>query len=209
MDPRRLAMAAAACVALIGFAVSAAGCKSSKSEPTATPAPFVSPTPEPPTADALTAVAAPDAVELTPYADPGGRYTVEVPKAWSLEQKNPNAVQITLPGGPATPVQALLFLDCEAGLTADAYIQQDIALGNKLHTGVFDATAFESGTVAGQPAKIFTWGGGAAGLPLQHIEVYFEGKGCAWRVHLSVFPGLQAMDLRPLLNRILDSFKFT
>lgn len=188
--------------------VAAAGCSGGKkATPTATRPPEVvatltaaanapTPTVGP---DEKTAVAAGAQVALVPYKDPDGRYTVQLPRGWRQEQ-SPNLIIMQLPLAPLTT----LGIFCQPGATLTQLMQNDQAgasqVGNRTVIAVTD------GNVAGAAAKFVTSSTTLSTLALRNNTAYFEGRGCAWRIQLTT---AQARDLRPLLDRVVQTFQFS
>ncbi len=149
--------------------------------------------------DAATAAAAGPNVELTPFADASGRYTVQLPLGWTVEG-TPDALTAFLPGAPLTSISVL----CQAGLTADELRAQDQRISERAGGG--EVLSTDPAQVAGGPATRTTSVTTLGGTAYHHITVYFEGKGCAWHVQLTT---ISATDYGTLLDKILASFSFS
>lgn len=194
---------------LIGAAM-AAGCSGSSKRPDGTPS--VTPaavvtvaisTPTPLSADLETAVAAQGNVDMVDYTDPGGRYTAKVPRGWQ-QAGGQNALSYSLPD---SPLPVILDIRCQPGLTADAAIAGDDRALKALSGGSMDIAGARTRTVAGVAAREISITGGVANIDRPRLAVYFEGRGCAWRVGLAVSRSLGTW--RPIFDRLLDSFTFT
>ena len=195
--PRRTAGALLALL-VAGMALAAA-CKSGSSSPTATPAPV---TPTALSSEARTAVAALGDDGTVDYKDPQGRYTLQAPRGWDVEETF-NTETFSLPGDP---INATITILCTPGLTVDEAITSDAQLISNTNTGTLPVNDAVPTVVAGITAKEIKWTGKLGTIPLPHDTVYFEGGGCAWRAQLTTLGGLEIGTLESLFDRVLESF---
>ncbi len=151
-----------------------------------------------------TVVAAGGQVPLVPYTDPNNRFTAKLPQGWRLQELQ-NAVQATQ---PAADVSATLAVSCGPGISVAELVQQDKNIGQNIGTGWPDMTKAKPTQVAGVPAQVVDWASNLAGTAIEHVTVYFEGKGCAWKIQLNTFPGTDIEQLRPVFDGTVGSFTF-
>ena len=152
-----------------------------------------------------TAIAVGAQVELIDYTDPAGRYAMKIPKGWTLQASaNNDNVDVYLPG---KPIAADLGLACQPNETARGLLGSDIKVNTQQGLGTIDVSQARSTQVAGVEALEVTWSGKVG----DHVYVYFEGRGCAWRLTLNTYPtgGDYTIDqLRPVLDGAIHSFRF-
>ena len=199
--PARLFAAAVAVLSLAAAACASGG--GVKPTNTAVPAPTSTPLPAP----LATAVRQAGSVPLVPYADPGKRFTAKVPQGWTVEQ-GPNGITASIPGKTSV-LAATLSIFCAPGITEAELVKQDQTAGERLGSGAPDLANAKAGKVGGAPAQIVAWSGKLGSLLIEHVTVYFAGKGCAWRIQLNTFPGSTITQFRPVLDGVLASFAFS
>ncbi|MDE3096929.1 MAG: hypothetical protein KGK07_13155 [Chloroflexota bacterium] len=202
--PTRLLAAAAAAV----LSLAAAACSSGGgAKPTNTAVPLPTGTPLP--AAFATAVAQGGSVPLAPapYSDPSKRFTAKLPQGWTVEPIADGVTASVLsPGGK---LAATLSILCRPGITEAELVQEDQRAGSRLGSGAPDLANAKPGKVAGVPAQTVAWSGKLGSLLIEHLTVYFAGKGCAWRIQLNTFPGSTITQFRPVLDGVIASFAFS
>jgi len=168
----------------------------------ATPGAATSPVPaqSPLGPDALTAVAAGADVALADYTDPDGRYVVGLPVGWKQEV-GPNFIMTSLPGQPITSVGVF----CAPGETIDQLYNEDTNAASNI--GKRTTTVNTTRQAVGVQARYVESTTALSSLILRNATYYFEGKDCAWRVQATT--AIQGADFRPLLERVIQSFRFT
>jgi hypothetical protein len=173
--------------------------------PSGTPAPT---TPRPATASAagtsipaagLTAVARGIQAVYYDYRDPDGRYVVRLPQDWTLTHAT-NATSVTLPG---TPFAAVIGIFCAPTETIEQLKGDDKTIAQNASLGILNFTQPEPLTVDGSPANAYRWSGTLG----DHLYVYVEDGGCAWRFLLTTFQSYYTLDsMRPVFDAVLQSF---
>jgi hypothetical protein len=165
--------------------------------PTRTPTPF--------SAAQQTAVAQGANVPLVPYVDQDGRYTVSIPDGWTVNTA-PNGFSATLAGKPVT---AIVGIGCIPGATFDQVFSSDQKLQKQIGAGDLTRNSEHAITVDGNAARDIPWSGffDLLKITIDHDWVYFEAKGCQWRIVLNTYPPAVLADYEPMFRRLLDSFK--
>jgi hypothetical protein len=160
------------------------------------------------TGDDKTALALGGRVGMRDYRDHDGRYTIKVPVGWTA-QEGQNAYSATL-GSTTTgvPASAQVGVYCLPNSTVDQLIASDLNILQQAGVGGFGLTDERPAQVASLPAREVRWSGDFRGLHLDHVSVYFEGHGCAWRILLTIYPGASIDALRPVLDTMLETFSF-
>ncbi len=151
----------------------------------------------------------PPTTSFEPHTDRDGRYTVRVPSGWML-QESTNSLSATLaPTSSAVPASAQAGIYCLPNSSVDQLISVDQNVTRQAGLGDLTLDDERATEVAGTPAREIHWTGDFRGLQLDHVFVYFEGHGCAWRIQLTTYPGLSIDAMRPVLDEMLRSFTFT
>ncbi len=195
-------------LAIIGCGGSSGGSSSTATLPAPSPgttadsgSPVAAASPTPLGAPAATAVARGAQPDFFDYHDPDGRFTVQLPQGWVLAHI-PTATSSTLPGNPFAAVVGIL---CSPGESKAQLISDDQTYNQRLGLGTADFSNPRPTTVAGAAADAFEWSGTLG----DHIYVYFEGNGCAWRLLLTTHPNYYTLDaMRPVFDHVLQSFRF-
>lgn len=156
------------------------------------------PTPTP-GAEAATAIAAGPSVELVPFSDPVGRYTVAVPRGWKQEDMG-DYMAWSSPG-PLTN----LGIFCGQGMTAAELRAQDERVIQNIAERE-PAGPAEPLTVAGREGVRVKSRTILVTTVFNNTSVYFEGSGCAWRIQLTT---VLTDDYAALIERVLASFALT
>ena len=162
-------------------------------------------TPSPVSDAQQTAIAQGANVPLAEFKDPKGRFVVGLPVGWTIKS-DVVGVSASLAG---RPVAADLGIACAPGATVPALIAADQSLLKKVGDGDLTLDKAFSTTVDGITAREVPWQGvvQAANITVKHWYVYFEAKGCAWRLLLNTYPGANEQAMLVIFRRMLDSFR--
>ena len=166
------------------------------------------PTGTPLSASDLTALAVGTNVDsYDPYTDPAGRFTVDLPRGWRLLPGKYGVSATLLSSDPQYPASAIVGVGCLEGVTVDYLVQQDRNVQQSIGEGDFSLTNATPTTVDGVPAQEVRWQGAYLGTAHDHDFIYFQEKGCAWRILLTTYPNVTFDSLRPVLDHLVASFR--
>lgn len=162
-------------------------------------------TPSPVSGAQQTAIAQGTSVPLADFKDPKGRFVVGLPVGWTI-QSDMVGVSASLAGHP---IAADLGIACAPGATVPALIAADKSLLKRIGDGDLTLDKEFPTTVDGITAREVPWQGvvQAVNITVKHWYVYFEAKGCAWRLLLNTYPGANEQDMLVIFRRVLDSFR--
>ena len=165
--------------------------------PTRTPTPF--------SVEQQTAVALGPNVPLVPFEDPEGRYTVSIPRGWTVAV-NTHSFSATLGG---RPVAAVVGIFCAPDGNVDDMIASDQNTQQQIGAGNLTLDRQAATQVDGVTAREVPWSGhfDLLDVTIDHDWVYFEAKGCAWRIVLNTYPPAKIDDYMPMFRQMLASFK--
>ncbi|MDE3096928.1 MAG: hypothetical protein KGK07_13150 [Chloroflexota bacterium] len=169
--------------------------------------PFPTYTPKPYSGAEKTAISQGAQVPLAEFRDPKGRFTVGLPIGWTIAS-DVVGVSASL-GAPGTIAIASLGVACSPGATVAAQIAADRSLLKNVGSGDLTLDKEFSTTVDGITAREIPWQGvaQATNVLVKHWYVYFEAKGCAWRLLLNTYPGANEQEMLTIFRRVLDSFR--
>jgi hypothetical protein len=181
-------------------AATAAGPSTAAPQPSGSITPQATSTPISP-AD-RTVVAQGGQVPLVPFADPNGRFTMNVPQGWTVA----NMTDAVTWSQPSSTISATLSVQCAPGISVTELISRDRNIGANVGTGAPEMANAQPTQVAGNPAQVVEWSSALSNTGIDHVTVYFEAKGCAWRIQLNAFTGTDIRLMRPVLDGAVKSF---
>ena len=153
------------------------------------------------TADEQTVVAIGPGIDYVPYADPAGAFTAEVPRGWGVLQST-GSVTFQLPDNGVT-----MAVVCESGVNTQQLLDEDKRAFANINLGTTTYGAETEATVAGVTAHVVPWDTVLGEARTDHIWVYFDGNGCAWRFALNTVATRLASTWMPVLTHLMDTFK--
>jgi hypothetical protein len=157
------------------------------------------------TVDAATAIAAGPGVEMDEWADPSGRYSIELPRGWDIEMAGDGDTLLAY--FPHNQLAGFLSLACMPGATVEEMMTRDADQLRMSMMGELSFRFMEDAEVAGRPARRTGWAAPLGAVMIERVHTYVEGAGCAWRLTWAEQVERPYGDLEPIHQRVLESFR--